>query len=114
MLLADAVPGEDFILVLGDVRDMHPAAVSRAIKGLIVANGSPFDHIGIVTREYGIPAIFGATNAPQVIHNGDTVELDGKSGIARVVSRAPQAPATRLSHQQYRALEPNGMGTVLK
>lgn len=62
-------------------------SLADTMESAIVGNGSPSDHIGIVARDNGIPAIFGASGASRAIGDGDLVRLDGKHGVAQVVSR---------------------------
>jgi pyruvate,water dikinase len=42
--------------------------------------GAPLSHAAIVAREFGIPAVVGCGNATTVIHTGDMITVDGRSG----------------------------------
>jgi pyruvate,water dikinase len=45
-------------------------------------------HGAIVARELGIPAVVNVPAAMEVIHDGDTVVLDGTSGSVSIIERA--------------------------
>lgn len=55
------------------------------IKGLVLETGGMLSHGAIVAREYGIPAVTGVPRACSRIRDGDLVEVDGASGIVRVL-----------------------------
>ncbi len=57
-----------------------------AASGILVERGSLLSHSAIVSRELGIPAVVGITGLLESISTGDIVELDGTTGIVRVVS----------------------------
>ncbi|TKI55084.1 hypothetical protein E8L90_06215 [Brevibacillus antibioticus] len=77
---------EDRILVLphghaGDI--MH---IVDKVKGLIFAGGAPFDHLGILSRELGIPSMYYVSNVFERLKVGDMVEIDGvQSQIRRLI-----------------------------
>lgn len=76
---------EECILVVrnGHGNDLFP--VIGKVAGLIVSGGSPFDHMGIITREMNIPAIYYVSNALDVLKTGDTVILNGEEGTISVL-----------------------------
>lgn len=76
---------EECILVVrnGHGNDLFP--VIGKVAGLIVSGGSPFDHMGIITREMNIPAIYYVSNAFDVLKTGDTVILNGDEGTITVL-----------------------------
>ncbi|RPI51368.1 MAG: hypothetical protein EHM56_09625, partial [Chloroflexi bacterium] len=45
-------------------------------------------HPAIVSREFGIPAVVGTTNATQRIKTGDVIRVNGSTGIVEIVKRA--------------------------
>jgi pyruvate,water dikinase len=55
-------------------------------KGILVERGSILSHSAIVAREMGIPAIVGINNLFALIKDGDEVEMDGSTGIVRVIN----------------------------
>jgi pyruvate,water dikinase len=56
-------------------------------SGLLVEHGSLLSHSAIVSRELGLPAIVSIPGVTAWLRDGDEVEMDGASGIVRVVSR---------------------------
>lgn len=59
--------------------------------GLLVERGSLLSHSAIVAREMGIPAIVSIAGVTRWLHDGDIVELDGKSGIVSRIELAAKA-----------------------
>lgn len=55
------------------------------IAGLITESGGILSHGAVVSREYGIPAIFGIKNVTQRIKTGDLLEMDGEKGIINLL-----------------------------
>jgi pyruvate,water dikinase len=43
--------------------------------------GGPLSHGSIVAREYGIPAVLGTDDATKRIQSGQTITVDGSSGM---------------------------------
>jgi pyruvate,water dikinase len=58
--------------------------------GLLVERGSLLSHSAIVAREMGIPAIVSIDGLMGWLADGDWVELDGATGVARKIA-APAA-----------------------
>lgn len=60
------------------------APIFDELTGVVCLSGTPLSHIGIVSREYQVPCIMGATldHAPA---DGDAVEVDcsGDQGVVR-------------------------------
>ena len=55
--------------------------------GIISEKGSLLSHTAIISRELGIPAVVGVTDATDIIKTGDTVKIDGTSGKIEIVRR---------------------------
>ena len=54
--------------------------------GAIITNqGGLMSHAAIVSREMNIPCIVGTGNATEILNNGDLVEVDGDSGIVKIL-----------------------------
>src|SRR6185503_5148412 len=53
--------------------------------GIILEVGGALQHGALVAREYGKPCVSGINNATSLWKDGDMVEVDGSSGIVRVV-----------------------------
>jgi len=56
-------------------------------SGLLVERGSLLSHSAIVARELGIPAVISIPGLLDWLQQGDEVELDGASGVVRLLSR---------------------------
>ena len=77
--LNDGVP-PDTIAIIDDSGGTLTAPILEKFKGVICAGGTIRSHLGILTREYGIPCLMNARISG--IHEGDTVELE-TSGPAK-------------------------------
>jgi len=54
--------------------------------GAIITNqGGLMSHAAIVSREMNIPCIVGTGNITEILKNGDLVEVDGDSGIVKIL-----------------------------
>ncbi len=58
--------------------------VFSRIGGLITETGGMLSHGAVVSREYGIPAVTNVPNACRVFKTGQTVTIDGNSGLVRI------------------------------
>ncbi|MDG5761672.1 phosphoenolpyruvate synthase [Natronococcus sp. A-GB1] len=68
----------DIIVTEMTMPDMVPA-MKRA-SGIITDEGGMTSHAAIVSRELGVPAIVGTTNATTTLEDGQVVTLDGDKG----------------------------------
>lgn len=57
-------------------------------KGVVSEKGSLLSHTAIISRELGIPAVVGIDNLMSTVKNGDTVRLDGATGVVKIIRRA--------------------------
>ncbi|WDV46786.1 PEP/pyruvate-binding domain-containing protein [Clostridiaceae bacterium M8S5] len=53
--------------------------------GVVLEVGGPLQHGAIIAREYGIPCVSGISNVQKIIKDGDLLEVDGSSGIVRII-----------------------------
>ncbi|TYL40340.1 phosphoenolpyruvate synthase [Natronococcus pandeyae] len=74
----DKVGDGDIIVTEMTMPDMVPAMKRAA--GIITDEGGMTSHAAIVSRELGVPAIVGTTNATSVLEDGQVVTLDGDKG----------------------------------
>ena len=82
-------PGEVLVTRLTSP-DWLPAI--RVAAGLVTEEGGMTCHAAIVSRELAIPAIVGAARATTVLHDGQTVTVDGRGGtVTRGADRNPAA-----------------------
>jgi pyruvate,water dikinase len=59
-----------------------------AAAGILVERGSLLSHSAIVSRELGIPGVVSIPGLMAWIREGDEVELDGATGVVRLLRRA--------------------------
>jgi pyruvate,water dikinase len=52
---------------------------------VVTETGGPLSHSAVVAREYGIPAVVGASDATDRLTDGQIVEVDGDAGVIRLV-----------------------------
>ena len=71
--LNDGVPA-DTIALIDDSGGTLTAPIIQQFKGVICAGGSTRSHLGILTREYGVPCLMNAKVSG--IHHGDLVEIE--------------------------------------
>lgn len=63
------------------------APVFTKIKATVTDIGGLTSHAAIVCREYGVPSVTGTGIATSVIKTGDTVKVDGDTGVVTIVKR---------------------------
>ncbi|MEO5841028.1 MAG: PEP-utilizing enzyme [Acidimicrobiales bacterium] len=56
------------------------------LGALVVETGGPMCHAAIVAREFGLPAIIGATGATTHVPDGALVEVDPIAGVVRIAT----------------------------
>jgi phosphohistidine swiveling domain-containing protein len=56
------------------------------IAGLVTDAGGAASHPAVVSREFGIPAVVGTSNATERIKTGDRVRVNGATGIVEILS----------------------------
>jgi phosphoenolpyruvate synthase/pyruvate phosphate dikinase len=61
--------------------------VFDSIAALVTDQGGRSAHAAVVARELAIPAVVGTQIATQVVADGDILDVDGRSGIVRVLRR---------------------------
>jgi pyruvate, water dikinase len=64
------------------------APIFTKIKASITDIGGLTSHAAIVCREYGVPSVTGTGIATNVLKTGDTVRVDGNTGIVKILKRA--------------------------
>jgi pyruvate,water dikinase len=53
---------------------------------VVTDTGGILSHCAVVAREYRIPAVVGAGAATATIRSGQMIEVDGDSGVVKVLS----------------------------
>ncbi len=82
-------PSEDMeingdILVAGRT-DPGWVPLYPAVSGILIERGSILSHSAIVAREMGIPAIVGIPNLLDSLEDGQSVKMDGQTGIVKIL-----------------------------
>lgn len=73
---------ERVIVVAHDLLPSDTATLDKAhVVGIITEIGGTTSHTAIIAREFGIPAIVGATNALQELLSGEIIGMDASEGI---------------------------------
>ena len=83
--IVDLQPGE--ILVCPSTNPSW-APVFTKIKAAVTDIGGLTSHAAIVCREYGVPSVTGTGVSTQVIKTGDTLKVDGDTGVVEIIKRA--------------------------
>ena len=69
------------------------------IGGLVTDAGGMASHPAVVSREFGIPAVVGTSDATRKIKTGDRIRVNGATGMVQVLSTDPNDGATdRAAH----------------
>jgi len=54
-------------------------------SAIVMDEGGLISHGSIVAREYGIPAVVNVGSATRIIKTGQTIQVDGNSGVVRIL-----------------------------
>jgi pyruvate,water dikinase len=82
--LAEVRDGE--ILVCGSTSPAWAPIFSK-ISATVTDVGGVMSHAAIVCREYGLPAVVGTGRATSQIRTGETIRVDGSSGVVTLLER---------------------------
>jgi len=61
------------------------APIFTSIKAVVTDIGGVMSHAAIVCREYGLPAVVGTGRATSEITTGQTIRVDGSSGVVTIL-----------------------------
>jgi pyruvate,water dikinase len=82
--ITDLQPGE---IIVCPSTNPSWAPVFTKIKAAVTDIGGLTSHAAIVCREYGVPSVTGTGVATSVIKTGDTIRVDGDTGVVSIVNR---------------------------
>ena len=69
------------------------AGLLMLAAGAVVDMGGSLSHGAVVARELGIPCVMNTVNGSKILRTGDSVRLDGSSGIVKVLqAKAANGP----------------------
>ena len=60
-------------------------------SAVVLEVGGELQHGALVAREYGKPCVAGIDQVTAHLHDGDIVEVDGHSGVVRIIMPANPA-----------------------
>lgn len=60
-------------------------SVMKKVAAIVTDEGGVTCHAAIVSREFNIPCIVGTSNATKVFSDGDLIEVDANTGIAKLI-----------------------------
>ncbi|ETR71536.1 MAG: hypothetical protein OMM_02418 [Candidatus Magnetoglobus multicellularis str. Araruama] len=81
---ADKIKPGEILVAISTVCSWTP--LFSSISAVVTDNGGILCHGAIVAREYGIPAVVGTAVATHVIQDGQQIEVNGNTGIVRILS----------------------------
>jgi len=68
------------ILIIDYIDQMTLFSLREVIKGIILRDGTSNSHLALFAREANIPCVLGIGNAKKCFENGDSVQVNGKTG----------------------------------
>ncbi len=75
----------DFDILVTSHTDPGWTSLMGLSKGMIIEHGGILSHASIVARELKIPAVIGAIDAVSFLQNGQIVEIDGSTGVIKIL-----------------------------
>jgi pyruvate,water dikinase len=81
---ADALPGEEYILVCPSTDPAWVPLFVRA-RGLVMESGGVLSHGAIVAREFGLPAVAGLAGVQRRLRTGQRLRVDGGRGTVTLL-----------------------------
>jgi phosphotransferase system enzyme I (PtsI) len=83
-------PSEARIIVAHDLAPSDTAQLDRqTVLAYATDLGGRTSHTAIIARSQGVPAVVGLENLIEVVHNGDSVIVDGNAGLV-IVNPTPE------------------------
>ncbi|OMC39571.1 hypothetical protein A5742_05005 [Mycolicibacterium fortuitum] len=85
-LLDDSSRAEGAVAVIADAGATFLAPILGDLAGLLCLNGTPGSHLAIVSRDYGMPALFSVQFVDGIPADGTTVCVDSTAGRVLVAT----------------------------
>ncbi len=103
--ITQKVPAE-MIVVAHDLSPADTAQLDKkCVTGFITDAGGKTSHTAIIARALEIPAVVGLESVTRLISPGDTLIVDGCTGVVRINPDAPTIEQYRKKRDEYLALE---------
>ena len=74
-------------ILLAERTDPGWTPLFSLIKGAIIERGSALSHSAVIAREMGLPVVVGVDRVTDRIFDGDEVEINGQTGLIRILKR---------------------------
>ncbi len=81
----DEVQSLDGDILVTTSTDPGWITIFKSASAILVERGSTLSHAAIVSREMGIPCIVGIKGITQLLKNGDTIKMNGQTGIVEKI-----------------------------
>jgi pyruvate,water dikinase len=81
------IPPEPGEILVAPFTDPGWTLMFMAADAVVVEVGGALSHAVVVARELGIPAVVSVENCCELLHTGDLIEVDGSTGIVRILER---------------------------
>ena len=99
-------PQEPSIIVAHDLSPSDTAQLDRStVLGYVTDLGGRTSHTAIIARSQGIPAVLGLENLVERVETGDTVIVDGNTGVVVVNPSARTIAQYKEEIDRFHALE---------
>ncbi len=96
-------PGEVLVAPITDPGWM-PLFVGAV--AVVAEMGGELSHTMIVVRDLGIPAVVGAVGATTAIRTGDLIEVNGSTGVVRILERGEHRSRLVRAHRRRQDVDP--------
>ena len=107
--VADSSPDNSLEGKVIVARDLSPSDTilmrHQGIAAFITEYGSPMSHTAILARSLNIPAIVGIKSSTELLHQGETIVVDGLYGIATASPEQRQLDQFKQRLQEERGIE---------
>jgi pyruvate,water dikinase len=81
---ADKLAPGDILVTETTIQSWTP--LFGTISAIVTDRGGILSHSAVVAREYGIPAVVGTNTATSIIQDGQTIEVNGDTGMVQILS----------------------------
>jgi pyruvate,water dikinase len=83
--LAEAAKLQPGDILVAETTSVPWTPLFATVAAIVTDAGGVLSHCAVVAREFGIPAVVGTGQATAVIHDGQLLEVNGDSGVVRML-----------------------------